>query len=250
MTAAEAASVANGIDDSQRKAAIVVGVAYLFAMAAAMFSEGYVRGTLIAADAPTTAQNIIAHTARFRAGVGLELLTFASDTTLITALYVILAPVNRHLALYASFLRIVAVSVGVTMAAHSFDVLRILSGAEYLRAFDADRLAALARLSLAIHGTTYVVVFVFLGLGSTVFGYLWLQSKYVPKALAWLGIVASFLLAAGSFAILLAPGLQTILYPTYMVPMFFFEVGMGIWLLVKGLRPSARTESPLLARRA
>jgi hypothetical protein len=198
-----------------------------------------VRGSLIVADnAVATAQNIMAHKLLFRLGIVSELVTFATDVTLITALYVILAPINRHLALLAAFFRLVAETVAVMMAAHSFDVLRILGGAEYLRVFEADRLAALARLSIGAHGSTFNVAFVFLGLGSTVFGYLWLKSKYVPKALAVLGIVASFLLAAGTLAILIVPSLQTILYPAYLVPMFFFEVGMGVWLLVKGLRPS------------
>jgi hypothetical protein len=228
-----------GIDESQRKAARVVGFAYLFAMATAIFAEAYVRGSLIVADnAVATAQNIMAHKLLFRLGIVSELVTFATDVTLITALYVILAPINRHLALLAAFFRLVAETVAVMMAAHSFDVLRILGGAEYLRVFEADRLAALARLSIGAHGSTFNVAFVFLGLGSTVFGYLWLKSKYVPKALAVLGIVASFLLAAGTLAILIVPSLQTILYPAYLVPMFFFEVGMGVWLLVKGLRPS------------
>jgi hypothetical protein len=234
------------IDDSQRTAATVVGVAYLFAMAAAMFSEGYVRSTLVVGDsAVATAQNIIAHGFLFRAGIAMELLTFVSDTTLITALYVILAPVNRHLALYAAFLRMAAVSAAVVNAGHSFEVLRILSGAQYLQVFDADRLAVLARLSIGSHATLYNIVFVFLGLGSTVFGCLWLESRYVPKALAWLGIVASFLLAAGTFAILVVPDLQTILFPAYMVPMFFFEVGMGMWLLVKGLPRSPSRSSQI-----
>jgi hypothetical protein len=230
----------HGIDESQRKAAIVVGVTYLFAMAASMFTEGYLRPRLIVPDdVVATAQNIMAHRALFRAGIAIELLTFASDVTLISALYVILAPVNRHLALYAAWLRMAAVSVGVMMAAHSFDVLRILSGAEYLRVFEADQLAALARLGIGSHTTQYNVVFVFLGLGSTVFAYLWLKSGYVPKALPVLGGFASILLAAGTLAFLLVPGLQTILFPVYMVPMFFFEVGMGFWLLVKGLRRGA-----------
>jgi hypothetical protein len=54
-----------------------------------------------------------------------------------------------------------------------------------------------------------------------------------------LGVIASALLAAGTLAILVVPDLQPILFPAYMVPMFFFEVGMGLWLLTKGLRPPA-----------
>lgn len=231
--------MADRIDESQRKAAMVVGIAYLFAMAASMFTEGYIRSVLVVPDdAVATARNVMEHRTLFRLGIVIELLTFISDATLISALYVILSPINRHLAMYGALLRIAAVSVGAMMAAHSSDVLRLLSGAEYLRVFEPDDLAALARLSLAGHSSTYSVVFVFLGLGSTVFGYLWLKSRYVPKALAVLGVFASLLLAAGTLAFLVLPDLQNVLYPAYMVPMFFFEVGMGLWLLIKGLTPA------------
>jgi hypothetical protein len=229
--------VTHPIDDSQRKAAIAVGITYLFAMAASMLTEGYLRPSfIVSGDAAATAQNIAAHTTRFRIGLVVELLTFVSDTTLIAALYVILSPISRPLALYAAFLRIVGVSIGVMMAAQNFDVLRMLSGAEYLGVFNADQLAALARFTMAGHTPLYNVVFVFLGLGSTVFGYLWLKSGYVPKGLAMLGIFSSVLLAFGTLAFFLVPGLQRILFPAYMLPMFLFEVGMGGWLLVKGLR--------------
>ena len=99
----------------------------------------------------------------FSLGIAVDILTFVSDTTLIAALYVILAPINRHLALYAAFLRMAAVSLGVVMAADVLDVLRVLSGAEYLRAFEADQLAVLARLGIGSHTAQYNVVFVFLG---------------------------------------------------------------------------------------
>lgn len=228
----------HSIDESQRAAAKVVGAAYLVAMATSIFGEVYVRGSLIDYNnAALTAQNIIAHRTLFRVGIASELITYATDVALITALYVILAPVNRSLALFAVFVRLLAETVCVLMAASSFDVLRILSGADYTRAFDAAQLAALARHSLGAHGALYNVGFVFVGLGSTVFGYLWLKSRYVPKSIGVLGIVASFLLGFVTFTILIFPGLQAKLYPAYMVPMFFFEVGIGIWLLTKGLRP-------------
>jgi hypothetical protein len=73
-------------------------------------------------------------------------------------------------------------------------------------------------------------------LGSTVFGYLWAKSSYVPRALAVLGVIAPFLLAAGALTFILFPALWAVIFPGYMVPLFFFEVGMGLWLLVKGLR--------------
>lgn len=231
----------NALHQHQHQAARVVGVSYLFAMAASIFTEGFLRARLIVGDdAVATARNILAHEGLFRLGIGVELMTFATDIALIVALFTILAPMHRPLALFAAAIRIAAETSFLTMAAGSLDVVRILSGADYLRAFGPDQLAALARLSLGSHSAAYGAGFVFLGIGSTVFAYLWIKSAYVPRALGVLGVVASFLLAAGSLEIIVMPRLGGLFYPWYMAPMFFFEVGMGVWLLWKGLRaPSA-----------
>jgi hypothetical protein len=83
------------------------------------------------------------------------------------------------------------------------------------------------------------VGFILLGLGSTVFAYLLLKSRYVPKALAAWGIFSSLLLAVGTLAIMVFPGLGAVGL-AYMMPMGIYEVGPGLWLLIKGIRaPSA-----------
>ena len=227
-------------DTSQGRAARVVGFCYLFAMALSVFGESYVRGKLIVAgNAADTARNIMAHELLFRLGIASELLTFASDITLITALYVILKAVNPHLALYATLLRLVAVTNAVVMTLTSMDALRLLSGGGYLHVFEPDRLQALARLSLTAHGAAYNLTFLFLGLGSTVFAWLWLDSRYIPRALAVLGIVGSFLLAAGSFTYVIVPTFVEKLGLSYMMPLGLFEVTMGFLLLIRGLPRSS-----------
>jgi hypothetical protein len=91
------------IDESQRKAATVVGFSYLFALPPAIFAEFYVRTRLVAFDnAAQTAQNIMAHERLFRLGTASNLTVFALDVVLIIALYVVLMPVNRSLALLAT----------------------------------------------------------------------------------------------------------------------------------------------------
>src|SRR5437763_15991454 len=91
------------IDKSQRKAATVVGFSYLFALPPAIFAEFYVRTQLIAFDnAAQTARNIMAHDRLFRLGTASNLTVFAIDVVLIVALYVVLIPVNRSLALLAT----------------------------------------------------------------------------------------------------------------------------------------------------
>jgi hypothetical protein len=224
------------IDQSQRKAARVVGFAYLSAMVVAVFAEFYVRGHLVVANnAVETARNIMAHERLFRVGIASNLSVSAIDLALIAALYVVLKPVNQNLALFAVFLRLVETSVSAAMTLSDFDVLRLLSGADYLRVFETDRLQALARLSLSAHGAGNTVVFVFLGLGSTVFSYLWFKANYIPRALAALGVFGSLLLAAGPFTFIIYPSLTGIFSPWYMAPIGVFEVTMGFWLLFKGL---------------
>jgi hypothetical protein len=81
------------IDESQRKAATVVGFSYLFALPPAIFAEFYVRTQLIVFDnAAQTARNIMAHERLFRLGTASNLTVFAIDVVLIIALYV----VRRH----------------------------------------------------------------------------------------------------------------------------------------------------------
>lgn len=221
--------------DEPQRAARVVGFVYLFAMAMSMFTEMYVRGSLIVgSDAVQTAENVAANATLFRLGIAGEMLTFAADIALIAASFVILAPASRSLALFAAFIRLAAETVGAMLAAHGFDVLRILSGAPYMQAFDSAEIAALARLSLGGHAAAYGVMFVFLGIGSAVFAFLWLRSGYVPALLARIGVVGSILLVAGSLVALVFPTVK--LFPWHMLPMFVFEVGMGIVLLVRGLR--------------
>jgi len=91
------------IDESQRNAARVVGLSYLLALPPAIFAEFYVRGQLIVSgDVAQTARNIMAHERLFRLGTASNLSVFAIDVVLIMALYVVLMPINRSLALLAT----------------------------------------------------------------------------------------------------------------------------------------------------
>lgn len=235
----------SAIDDSQRKAARIVGFTYLLALVFAVFAEFYAFDQLIVSDnAAETARNIVAHERLFRLGIASNLITFATDVVLITALYVVLKPVNRTLALVAAFFRLIETSILVVTTVNDFDVLRVLSGADYLRVFEADRLQALARLSIGAHDATYSIGLLFFGFGSSVFCYLWFKANYIPRALAAWGVLASLWVGACAFAFIIFPELAqvvTIFY--YGGPIFFFELTMGFWLLLKGLRPSGIVES-------
>jgi hypothetical protein len=228
------------IDESQRKAARLVGFSYLFALPPAIFAEFYVRAQLIASgNAAQTARNIMAHERLFRLGTASNLTVFAIDVVLIIALYVVLMPVNRSLALLATGWGLIETATLVFVTLSDFDVLRILSGADYLHAFEATQLQALARLSLSAHADAYNVGLVLAGLRSTAFCYIWFTSRFIPRALAAWGMFASFLMGASAFSFIIVPELAKVVpVEIYGAPIFFFELTMGLWLLLRGLRPS------------
>jgi hypothetical protein len=114
--------------------------------------------------------------------------------------------------------------------------LRLLSGVGYVQVFERSQLQGLARLYLSARGLGFYIGFVFLGLGSTVFAYLLFKSRYVPRALPAWGMFSSLLLALGSLAVVLFPWFEANASMAYMVPMFFYEVPLGLWFLVKGVR--------------
>lgn len=223
----------------QRTAARIAGVLYLAQMALAIFGQSIVRGRLIVrGDATQTAQNIIGAERLFRLSIAGDLLVYATVITLIWALYVVLRSVHRNLALLAVLFRTAENAVLFFATVGSLVALKLLSSPSSLQTFNSDQLHSLASLSLSVQGLGMNLAFILLGAGSAVFSYLWLKSSYIPRGLAWLGIIASSLLAIGVFVIIIFPSVGAIGF-TYMIPMFFYEVGLGLWLVSKGLPASS-----------
>jgi len=217
-------------------AARLVGFLYLFTNATAIFFF-YARGRVIATgDAAQTAKNIAASERLFRLAIVGELITVAGTVILVVALYAILRTIDRNVALLAAFWRLLENVVLAIIPLNAFVVLALLGGADYLRAFDAAQLQALAYVFLRAHGAGFRIGFLFLGLGSAAFAYLWFKSRYIPRLLAALGILASLQMAASEVAIMTFPALASVVGMAYMAPMGLFELTLGFWLLIKGVR--------------
>jgi hypothetical protein len=142
------------------------------------------------------------------------------------------------------------VSAHAAATVSSFVVLRLLSGAEYLQAFEPRQLQALARVFVSAHGSGYIVALLFFGLGSTTYLYLLVRSRYVPRPIALLGLAGSALTVlfglarmlfpawepAAIAAVRALPAVPLALLAIIFVPILSFEVTLGVWLLVKGVR--------------
>jgi hypothetical protein len=233
------------IDESQRKAARVAGLAYLITFATVVYVNFGIHERLIVGNnAAETARNILAHEQLFRIGIAGDLVYCAGVVVLLTALYVILKPVSKGLALLAALWRLVWVLMWLAMTLNLFDALRLLRGADYLRAFEAERLQALARFHLGTSFDYYYVGLLFGALASTVCGCLWFKSRYIPRALAAFGVISSAFCVACTFVFYISPNFDKIVNLWWFdTPMAIFDITLSFWLIFKGLTPSRMAEA-------
>src|SRR5437773_6404893 len=115
------------IDNAQRTAAKVAGIAGLLAFVLVVFGNYVLLEPLvIPRNAADTARNILAHQTQFRVAVTCFIAYGIGSVVLLSALYVILAPVNRGLALAGALFRLVFVLLWLIAPVNSLAALRFL----------------------------------------------------------------------------------------------------------------------------
>ena len=202
----------------------------------AMFAV-FTRGSFVAArDSAQTAANILDAETFFRLGLVFDLLTIAGVIPLVTGLYVVLKPVGPTLAILATLWRVVENCILAMLTFASFAALTLLGGSDFMRALGPPAAADLAYALLRVHSWGFQVGFLFLGLGQLVFSTLWWRSRYVPRWLAGLGIIGSSIMALMALGIIVWPPLFGIVTMAYMAPMAVYEIGLGLWLAIRGIR--------------
>ena len=78
--------------------------------------------------------------------------------------------------------------------------------------------------------------------GSTLFSWLLLRGRMIPITLAWLGVIASLLLAV-CLPLQGAGFLRGLVTSLMWIPMALFEVTLAVWFLVKGVAPPTPRQS-------
>src|SRR6266852_2588220 len=226
------------IDNSQRTAAKIAGVAGLLAFGLVVFGNYVLLGPLIIPrNAADTARNILAHQTQFRVALTCFIAYGIGAIVLLSALYVILAPVNRGLALAGALFRLVFAILWLIAPLNSLAALRLLGDASYLKVFEPDRLQALARVQLAGSFDDYYVGLPFFGLAATIFAWLWFKSNYIPRGLALYGVISSAWCVFCAFVYLIFPHFNKIVNDWWFdFPMAVFELVLSFWLLFKGLK--------------
>jgi hypothetical protein len=146
--------------------------------------------------------------------------------------------------LAGALFRVVFAMLWLIAPLNSLAALRLLGDAPYLKAFEPDRLQALARVQLAGSFDDYYVGLPFFGLAATICAWLWFKSRYIPGGLALYGVIASAWCVVCAFLYLISPHFSKIVNDwLFDFPMALFELTLSFWLLLKGLKPAASDQA-------
>jgi hypothetical protein len=180
-----------------------------------------------------TFNNIAANGLLFRVGVLYDLMMFASVIGLAVALYIVLKPVSKNLALLALSWRLGEAIIGGVTVLVSATIFLIVISKEQLTVFNPEQLHALLGLFLRVRSISLNIVIVFLCLGTIVFCILFYKCRYVPRWLSIWGVLSFLLMLVQSFVGILVPNNSLMVFGA---PAILFEIFMGLWLLFKGIK--------------
>ena len=225
-----------------QRVARTAGFGYLMIIVAGIFAEFIVRsGMIVPGDAAATTGNITASESLFRLGIAGDLVMLIFDVIVALALYVLLAPVSKGLALLATFFRLVHSAVVGASLLNLAIVLLLVGGTGAALAFPPAQLQELVMLFLNAHSYGYVLGLAFFAFHCVLLGYLVYKSGFFPKILGALLMLASIGYLVDSFAHVLlhdyadyAPVLMIVVF----VPAFVAEMSFTIYLLTKGVKES------------
>jgi hypothetical protein len=235
-------------DESQRKAAKAAGLAYLIAFAAIAVVNFGIHQRLFSGDPPNyglvnaeeTSRNILADLPLFRLSIALLLSFCVGVVVVLAAFYLILSPFGPTIALIAAVCRVLLAGVWAIGTAQFFNTMRLLSGGGDLGVFSEDQLRAMASLIPSVFWDHYYVGMLFWGLSTTLFSYLWLKSRYIPRAFAAFGMASGALATLCALAYIAywnKPAFENV-WALFDTPLVIFEIGLSVLLLVKPLQRS------------
>jgi hypothetical protein len=172
-------------------------------------------------------------------GAFLEVLLIIANIGTAVVLWPVLKRVNEILALGYVTARVVE---SVFIAVGLLSLLSVVALRQGAVGADAGSLVAVGQSLVALHGWTFVLGPGFVvGVGNgLMLGYLMYRSGLVPRRIAMLGLIAGpLIIASGAAVVLGVIEAGGVLQTVAAIPEFFWELSLGIWLIVKGFNSSA-----------
>jgi hypothetical protein len=214
----------------------LAGFTYLFYIAVAfpnmVLFERATRGADITAKLASIAQ----HATDLRVGLMLSLLSGLSAIVLAVTLHALTRVQDADLALLGFTCRVAEGITGVATLSMTLGLLWLATAVGP----DAPDPAGARTLAGFVLKDNFLVAASLFAVGSTVFCWLLLRGRMIPRWLAWLGFVGSAVLVV-AVPLQLAQFLTGPVTQLMWIPIAIFEITVAVWWLIKGdTTPAAR----------
>jgi hypothetical protein len=220
---------------SIKKTARIAGILYLFYIVTTIVANASRTKLIVFGDAIKTANNILSSEWLFRIGFLSDILAGILFILAAWALYVLLKPINKNIALLFLLLNLGGVAVQCINMLNLFSALLLLSGTDYLKVFQNDQLQALSMVFLNLYKNGFMIAQFFYAVWLFPLGYLVFRSGYLPKVLGIILIVECFGWLLYPIQFFLFPDYEIISYISYAIG-FTGEFSLTLWLLIKGVK--------------
>ena len=232
----ESITTTNQVADlSPRKTARIAGLFYLIFILTTVLASAIRGRFIVSGDVVATANNIVASQTLFRVGFVTELVSAVFFVLAAWALYVLLKPVNKNLALLFLLLNLGGVAVECINALNLFAALQFLSGANYLTAFQTSQLQAMAMSFLNLYTNGFLIAQIYFSAWLLPLGYLIYKSHFLPKFLGILLILDFFGNMSWFLQGFLLPDYTILAYPGNAIS-FVAEFSLTVWLLIMAVK--------------
>lgn len=218
--------------ETKRLARLAGAVYVSLGLAAAL---GFYHAPLVQGDLSTIAHNLTQSDIRFRIGVVSDVLSTALSVPLALLLYQLFKPVHKMQAVWMALLLVAAMPISFVVALNYVAAQWLLTGSSEFAALASAQREALGMLFLRLHTHGVLAVEIFWGLWLVPFGLLVMKSRFLPRVLGILLVIAGVAYVAHSLISLLLDGPRIILYERVtMLARAAGEFPIMLWLLIKG----------------
>jgi len=225
------------IMNSNKNTPKLLGAAFLLQAVASLvsglilFQPLIVSGNII--DSMT---NIANNVLQMRASIVVEMITAIGIIILGVLLYLTLKKQNMKIALVALGLYLIEAALLAASRISAFSLLRISQ--ESVIAGHPAYLQTLGNLFYESQSFGYDLHMLPFALGATLFYYLFFKSGFLPRVLSLWGLIAAPLALVGILFALFGYDVPIVVF----LPNLPFELTIGVWLMVKGLRDGSETK--------
>jgi hypothetical protein len=225
--------------DATRRTALVAGWFYLLTFAAS------IPAVFLLAPVLNNADYIVSSGGDTRVLLGcfLDLVNALACIGTAVALFPVVKRQNQAVALgfvTSRMLEAAIILIGVVSLLAVVTLRRDLAGAP---GTDTASLVTTGRALVAVRGWTFLLgPSLMPGINAVLLGYLLYRSGLVPRVIPALGLIgAPLLIASATTALFRGNHPVTVLAAVATVPIFVWELSLGVWLVVKGFKPSPIT---------